>query len=95
MAEEPRVLFMGTPQFAMESLRALAESAYPVVAVVTTPDKPSGRGLRPTPSSVKELAARLGLPVLESENVNSPEFMSRVKPLRPDLVAVVSFGQRL
>jgi methionyl-tRNA formyltransferase len=79
----------------MESLRALVESAYPVVAVVTTPDKPSGRGLRPTPSSVKELAARLGLPVLESENVNSPEFMSRVKPLRPDLVAVVSFGQRL
>lgn len=86
------VLFMGTPDFACPSLRALAESGHRVVGVVTRPDKPTGRGRKIVPSPVKQLALELGLPVLQPERVNRSESLDSFRALNPDVVVVVAFG---
>jgi methionyl-tRNA formyltransferase len=90
-----RVLFMGTPSFAVPSLRALLGSRHLVVAVVTQPDRPSGRGLRIQPSPVKALAERHGLQVLQPSKIRTPEFLASVRALEPDLLVVVAFGRIL
>jgi methionyl-tRNA formyltransferase len=87
----PRVVFMGTPEFAVPSLAAVAASCL-VAAVVTRPDRPRGRGLESGPSAVALEAARLGLETLKPERVNAPELCGRLTALKPDLVAVVAFG---
>ncbi len=83
---------MGTAPFALPSLRALAES-FEVVAVVTQPDRPRGRGRKVLPPPVKECAVDLGLPVLQPERVKEPAFIARLEELRPELIAVAAFGQ--
>ncbi len=87
----PRVVFMGTPEFAVPALAAVA-GACEVVAVVTQPDRPRGRGLECLPSAVSLEAERLGLPILKPERVNTPELVAQVAALGPDLFAVVAFG---
>lgn len=90
-----RLVFLGTPDFAVPSLEALLGAGHDVACVVTQPDRPSGRHRRPTPPPVKALAARLGVPVRQTENVNEPAFLDGLAQLRPDLVVVAAFGQKL
>ena len=92
---KPKILFMGTPGFSVPSLEGLVESGYPVIAVVTQPDRPRGRGKRPEPSPVKIRAGELGLPVLQPEKVRDASFLSLFRELKPDLVVLVAFGQIL
>lgn len=82
---------MGTPEFAVPSLRALVAGGYRVVAVVTTPDKPSGRGQKVHQSDVKVAALELGLPVLQPEKLRAPEFVEAMRALQPDLGIVIAF----
>lgn len=82
---------MGTPEFAVPALRALVEGGYRVVAVVTTPDKPAGRGQKLHESDVKIAARELGLPVLQPEKLKAPEFIEAMRALAPDLGIVIAF----
>lgn len=82
---------MGTPEFAVPSLRALVAGGYNVVGVVTTPDKPAGRGQKLHRSDVKLAALELGLPVLQPEKLKAPEFVAAMQALRPDLGIVIAF----
>lgn len=86
-----RIVFMGTPEFAVPSLRALVEAGYRVVAVVTAPDKPAGRGRKLHESEVKIAARELGLPVLQPEKLKAPEFVDALRALQPDLGIVIAF----
>jgi methionyl-tRNA formyltransferase len=86
-----RILFMGTPEFAVPSLHILLDEDYPVVSVVTTPDKPQGRGQKVGASAVKEFAANRKLPILQPENLRDPAFVTALTDLRPDLIVVVAF----
>ena len=82
---------MGTPDFAVYTLEALLESGKQIVAVVTTPDKPTGRGQCMHSSAVKEFALRHGLPILQPENLKSPDFVASLRELKADLQIVVAF----
>lgn len=90
-ARDLRIVFMGTPEFAVPSLRALVEGGYNVVAAVTAPDKPAGRGQKLHESDVKIAARELGLPVLQPEKLKAPEFVEALRALRPDLGIVIAF----
>ncbi|MBL7852214.1 MAG: methionyl-tRNA formyltransferase [Cyclobacteriaceae bacterium] len=82
---------MGTPEFAVSSLESLVHGGCAVVAVITAPDKPQGRGLELKPSPVKECALKLGLPVLQPTNLKSPEFQEELRSYKADLQVVVAF----
>ena len=90
-AKELRIVFMGTPEFAVASLRRLVEDGYNVVAVVTTPDKPAGRGQKLHESDVKVAARELGLPILQPDKLKSEEFIEAMRELNPDLGIVIAF----
>ena len=90
-----RIIFMGTPEFACPTLRALIERGEQVVAVVTQPDRPKGRGQQTLPPPVKVLAERHGIPVLQPVKVRLPESIEEIRALEPDLIVVVAFGQIL
>jgi methionyl-tRNA formyltransferase len=89
-----RVVFMGTPEFAVPSLEACAR-AHDVVAVYTQPDRPVGRGLELRASPVKQAALKLGLPVSQPEKLTLPGELEKLAALKPDLIAVVAYGQIL
>ncbi len=91
MDRKPRIIFMGTPAFAVASLSALLAAKMNVVAVVTAPDKPGGRGMQLQQSAVKQFALENNLPVLQPEKLKSPEFFEALKNLNPDLQVVVAF----
>ena len=86
-----RIVFMGTPEFAVASLRRLVEEGYNIVAVVTTPDKPAGRGQRLHESDVKVAARELGLPILQPERLRDEAFVEAMRALEPDLGIVIAF----
>ncbi|MEX2528422.1 MAG: methionyl-tRNA formyltransferase [Gemmatimonadota bacterium] len=90
-----RILFWGTPAFALPSLRALGEEGHEVVGVVTQPDRPAGRGRRLRPSPVKELALQEGYPVLQPEVPRGEEFLAELRDLAPELSVVVAYGHIL
>lgn len=90
-AKDLRIVFMGTPEFAVPSLRTLVAEGYNVVAVVTTPDKPAGRGQKLHESDVKIAARELGLPILQPEKLKAPEFVEAMRALEPDLGVVIAF----
>ena len=90
--EDLRIVFMGTPEFAVETLKALVENQYNVVAVVTQPDKPVGRhGSVLQPSAVKQYALEHGLPVLQPEKMKDPEFVEQLRSYEANLQVVVAF----
>ena len=90
--DDLRIVFMGTPEFAVETLRALVENGYNVVAVVTQPDKPVGRhGSVLQPSQVKQYALEHGLPVLQPVKMKDPEFVEQLRAYRANLQVVVAF----
>ena len=82
---------MGTPDFAVEPLKTLVEAGKDVVAVVTMPDKPAGRGHKLQFSPVKEYALKAGIPVLQPENLKSPDFLQELASFNADLQIVVAF----
>src|SRR5690606_10275537 len=86
-----RIIFMGTPDFAVASLEALLHANEEVVAVVTTPDKPAGRGQKMHESAVKKYAIQQGLPVLQPEKLRDPDFIAALRSYQADLQVVVAF----
>ena len=90
-----RVIFMGTPEFAVPALAALLDSEYTVAGVVTQPDRPRGRGKSVTPPPVKELALAHQLPILQPEKMKNPEFLSDLKAWKGDVIVVAAFGRIL
>jgi methionyl-tRNA formyltransferase len=86
-----RIVFMGTPEFAVASLQALVENRYQVVGVVTAPDKPAGRGRQLQGPAVKKYALEQGLHVLQPEKLKNPDFIDELKSLNADLQVVVAF----
>jgi len=90
-----RVVFLGTPQFAVPSLQAVVKSGHEVVLVVTQPDKPAGRGLKLTPPPVKIAAQQMGLKVFQPEKLNEPESLRGIAESRPDVLVVVAYGRIL
>ncbi len=85
------IVFMGTPDFARVSLQKLLESRHQVLAVVTVPDKPKGRGLKRQPSVVKQFAQQNGLPLLQPLNLKDPQFIEQLKRFKADVFVVVAF----
>lgn len=88
---ELRIVFMGTPDFAVHTLRTIVEAGYDVVGVVTAPDKPAGRGRKLNESAVKKYAAEKGLRVLQPTNLKAEEFLNELKALKANLQVVVAF----
>ncbi len=88
-----RVIFMGTPDFAVGTLEALIASKHEIVGVVTQPDKPKGRGKAMQFPPVKEIAVREGLPVFQPKKVREPEVVETLRSLNADVIVVVAFGQ--
>jgi methionyl-tRNA formyltransferase len=91
MSKNVRIVFMGTPAFAVASLGSLLMNGYNVVGVVTVPDKPAGRGRKISQSEVKQFSEFSYLPVLQPENLKDPAFISILKGLKPDVIVVVAF----
>ena len=91
MNKQLRVIFMGTPEFAVAQLEEILKSQHKVIAVVTTPDKPAGRGQKLSESAVKKCALEHQLPVLQPEKLKNPEFISQLRDLQPDVIVVVAF----
>ena len=90
------IVFMGTPDFAKESLKAIYEAGYNILAVVTNPDKPKGRGMKLIPSPVKEYALEKNLKIYQPLKVrNNIEFLDEIKNLKPDVICVVAYGKIL
>ena len=87
----PRIIFMGTPEFAVASLDALVQAGYPVVGVITAPDKQAGRGMKLTESAVKKYAVENGLYILQPEKLKNPAFLEELRGLQADLQVVVAF----
>ncbi len=91
----PRLIFFGTPHFAVPTLKALVRAELAPLAVVTQPDRPRGRGRKVVPSEVKKAAEEPGLPIIQPERTKAPEFVQWLNDQRADLLVVVAFGQLL
>ena len=91
-----KIIFMGTPDFAKESLKAIYEAGHNILAVVTNPDRPKGRGMKMLASPVKEYALEKELQILQPEKIkNNTEFINKIKELNPDVICVVAYGKIL
>ncbi len=86
-----RIVFLGTPEFAVESLDAIIRAGHEVLAVVTATDKPAGRGHKLLPSAVKQYALEHGLPILQPASLRDPDFLQQMRELNPDLNVVIAF----
>src|SRR4051812_43767966 len=86
-----RIVFMGTPEFAVASLAVLVTAGYQIVGVITAPDKPAGRGMKLQQSAVKKYALENGLVVLQPEKLKNPDFLEQLAALKADLQVVVAF----
>jgi len=86
-----KIVFMGTPEFSVATLKKLHKSEHEVLAVVTAPDRPAGRGLNLKVSAVKEYALSINVPILQPKNLKSPDFINKLKELKADLNIVVAF----
>ncbi len=90
-----KIVFMGTPQFAVPVLEALVKAGHEIRLVVTQPDRPKGRSKKPVPPPVKGLAESLSLPVFQPERVRRPEAIEEIRKAGPDALVVAAFGQIL
>ena len=89
-----RIIFMGTPDFARPALEAVKNSGQELLAVVTQPDKPRGRGKRLTPSPVKVWAAEKRIPIFQPQKIRGNlEFLNQIKEMNPDLIVTAAYGQ--
>lgn len=87
-----RIVYAGTPEFAVPALQALIDSPHDVVAVYTQPDRPAGRGRKLTPSPIKHLALEHGIPVEQPERLKPPEVQARLRAYAPDVMVVAAYG---
>src|ERR1700678_1735277 len=92
-ASKMRLVYLGTPAFAVPTLERIVEAGYQVLSVLTQPDRPRGRGQQLAQSPVKEAALRLGLPVYQPERVRRPEAVEHLRSLGVDAMVVVGYGQ--
>jgi methionyl-tRNA formyltransferase len=92
---KPRILFMGTPEFAVPVLQTLLDEGFPLVGVVCQPDRPQGRHMKLQAPPVKQLALARGLPVLQPEKVRTPEFEAAIRGLAPDMIVTAAYGRIL
>jgi len=91
-----KIVFMGTPDFAKESLQLLYENGYSILGVVTNPDKPKGRGMKMTFSPVKQYALEKKLTIYQPDNIkDNPDFINKMRELNPDVICVVAYGKIL
>ena len=91
-----RIIFMGTPDFARDSLKAIYEAGHEIVAVITNPDRPKGRGMKMIPTPVKEYAESKNLQIYQPEKVkNNEEIINKIKELKPEVICVVAYGKIL
>ena len=91
-----RIVFMGTPDFAQESLKSIHEAKHEILAVVTNPDRPSGRGMKLNASPVKQYAEEVGLPIYQPQKIRgNTEFIDKIKELKPEVICVVAYGKIL
>ncbi len=90
-----RVLFMGTPDFAVPSLEAIAEAGHEIVAAVSQPDRPKGRGHKTQPTDIKIAAQKIGVPVYQPETLKNHAFLDTLKELSPDIIVVAAYGKIL
>lgn len=95
MEDNMRIIFMGTPDFAVPSLEMLISEGYEVAAVVTQPDKPKGRGNKMSAPPVKEFALEHGIEVLQPDKIKTPEFVEQIRALSPDLLVTAAYGKIL
>lgn len=95
MSNQPKIVFMGTPDFAVPAFKALLDAGYRIVAVVTQPDRPKGRKRILTPPPVKEEAVKAGIPVLQPERLRHPEAVAELAAYQPDLIVTAAYGQIL
>lgn len=95
MNKRARIIFMGTPEFSVLSLRKLYEAGYEIAGVVTQPDRPKGRGQKVAATPVKEEAVKLGLDILQPARIKEEGFIDKLAELKPDIIVVVAFGQIL
>lgn len=95
MKDNTRIVFMGTPDFAVPSLKSLYDSEYSIELVITQKDRRRGRGKKVKYTPVKESALELGLEVYQPENINSKESIEKIKEINPDFIVVVAYGQIL
>ncbi|NLD37513.1 MAG: methionyl-tRNA formyltransferase [Desulfatiglans sp.] len=95
LPERPKIIYMGTPDFAVPALKSLVNAGYDIEAVITQPDKPKGRGLTLSPCPVNESAISYGLNVMQPSNVNDHGFIEGLRLIKPDLFIVAAFGQLL
>jgi len=95
MATISRIVFMGTPEFAVPSLKALLEKGENVVCVVTQPDRPKGRGRKILPPPIKALANEAAIPVMQPERIKGDDFLSTLKKYAPDIIALTAYGKIL
>src|SRR5690349_7358150 len=94
MIQPLKLVFCGTPQFAVPTLEKLVESGYPISVVLTQPDRPKGRGLELVPSPVKQVALGRNLPIYQPEKIkNNTELQSRLIEIQPDAIIVVGYGR--
>ena len=93
--DRPEIIFMGTPDFAVPSLKALVEDGHKVLSVVTQPDRPKGRGRKLVLSPVKRVAQDYGIRILQPEKASDRQFCDTIRSLKPDLLIVAAFGQIL
>ena len=91
----PRIVYFGSGAFAVPPLERLHKAGYPILAVVSQPPKPAGRGMRLQPTPVHSLAESLGLPVLTPQRARDPEFLAHLRALAPDLIVLASYGKIL
>lgn len=90
-----RIVYMGTPDFAVASLEALIQAGYNIVGVVTQPDRPRGRGQKLHSPPVKVIAEKFNIPVYQPDKIKTPQFINELKDLKPDVIAVVAYGKIL
>jgi methionyl-tRNA formyltransferase len=90
-----RIVFMGTPEFAVPSLAIIHQANYEIAGVVTQPDRPKGRGQKLASSPIKEYAVMHNLPVFQPDRIKTPEFVEQLRALAPDVIIVVAYGQIL
>jgi methionyl-tRNA formyltransferase len=93
--KKPSIIFMGTPDFSVPTLKALHKAGFPVLLVVTQPDRPRGRGRKITPSPIKEAALSLGYAISQPPRIRESSFVAQLQELAPDFMVVVAFGQIL
>nr|MBF0222291.1 methionyl-tRNA formyltransferase [Desulfobulbaceae bacterium] len=90
-----RIIFMGTPEFAVPSLQALIDNKFDIRAVVTQPDRPKGRGRKLAPPPIKILAEQAGIPVLQPTKVRTEEYLDELRSFSPDVILVAAYGRIL